>query len=109
MGASLGGLAAVHAAFERPDIFGLSAAQSPSLWLQDARLITRIEQEPVKPIGIYIDSGTIRDAQKETRRAREVLTARGYRLHYEEHPEGHNWFNWRVRIGSILRYFWGKE
>ena len=109
MGASLGGLAALHASFERPDVFGLCAAQSGALWWQESRLLRRIEQEPVKPFRVYLDTGTMRDAQDESRRARAILTARGYQLHYEEHPEGHNWFNWRARIGSILRYFWGNR
>ncbi len=107
MGASLGGLAAVHAAFERPDVFGLCAAQSPALWWQDARILTRIEREAVRQFRIHIDTGTFRDAQDASRRARDVFTARGYTLQYEEHPEGHNWVNWRARIGTILRFFWG--
>lgn len=109
MGASLGGLAAIHAAFARPDVFGLCAAQSPSLWLQDARMLTRLQREPVMPIRFHIDTGTMRDAQEESRRARDILAGRGYALQYEEHPEGHNWFNWRARLGTILRYFWGRS
>ena len=107
MGASLGGLAAVHAAFERPEVFGFCAAQSPSFWWDNARLLTRIENSPSRPFAVYIDTGTIRDAQDAARRARDLFAARGYRLHYEEHPEGHNWVNWRARIGSILRFFSG--
>jgi len=54
---------------------------------------------------MYIDTGTIRDAQTHARIMRDTVRAKGYRLHYEEHPEGHNWANWRARIGAFLTFF----
>jgi enterochelin esterase-like enzyme len=38
---------------------------------------------------------------------KSILLEKGYTLHYEEHPESHNWVNWRARISHILMYFWG--
>lgn len=107
VGVSLGGLIATYAAFTRPDVFGLCAAQSPSYWLDDSRMITLIASSRRKPFSMHIDTGTIRDAQKHARMMRDTMRNKGYRLHYEEHPESHNWMNWRARIRSFLTFFWG--
>jgi enterochelin esterase family protein len=109
MGASLGGLIATYAAYTRPDVFGLSAAQSPAYQINDHEMIKMIAAGPKKPIKIYIDTGTIRDAQDNARRMKAVLEEEGYLLHYAEYPESHNWVNWRARIDDILTYFWGTE
>jgi enterochelin esterase-like enzyme len=109
MGASLGGLISTYAAYTRPDVFGLCAAQSPSYWWKNKAMIRKIEAGPKKNVKFYIDTGTIRDAQEEASEMRDLLKRKGYRIHYEEHPEGHNWVNWRARISSILEYFWGKR
>lgn len=107
MGASLGGLIATYAAFKRPDVFGLSAAQSPAYWWANDSIITLIAQSPRKEVKFYIDTGTIHDAQEKALELKSVLEEKGYPVHYEEHPEGHNWVNWRARISHILTYFWG--
>lgn len=107
MGASLGGLISTYAAFTRPDIFGLCAAQSPSYWWKNDTVITMVARSPRKNIRFYLDTGTIHDAQEKARLMKSVLLEKGYLVHYEEHPESHNWANWRARISHILTYFWG--
>lgn len=107
MGASLGGLIATYAAFTRPDVFGLSAAQSPAYWWANDSLFALIANSPRKNVRFFIDTGTIHDAQEKAYQMKMVIEEKGYPLHYEEHPEGHNWFNWRARISSILEYFFG--
>jgi enterochelin esterase family protein len=107
IGASLGGLISTYAAFTRPDVFGLCAAQSPAFWLQDSRMIGLITSGPRKPFRMYISTGTIRDAQKHARLMRDAMLEKGYAMRYEEHPESHNWVNWRARIRSFLVFFWG--
>lgn len=109
MGASLGGLISTYAAFTRPDVFGLSAAQSPSYWWKNDTMVTMVDRSPKKNVRFYIDTGTMRDAQEKALRMRAVLESKGYPLHYEENPEAHNWVNWRSRISHILEYFWGKR
>ncbi len=42
MGASLGGLIATYAAYSRPEVFGLCAAQSPSYWFNGGAVIRLI-------------------------------------------------------------------
>ncbi len=109
MGASLGGLISTYAAFTRPDVFGLAAAQSPAFWWRNDSLITMINSSPRKHVKFYIDTGTIRDTQEKASEMASVMSAKGYQVHYEEHPEGHNWINWRSRISHILTYFFGMQ
>ena len=109
MGASLGGLIATYAAYTRPDVFGLCAAQSPAYWTTDGALTRMISRGPKKPIKISIDTGTIRDAQDGARRMKRVLRRKRYPLRYAEFPESHNWVNWRARIPQILTFFWGTD
>lgn len=107
MGASLGGLTATYAAFTRPDVFGLCAAQSPSYWWNQAAIIARINSVKRQPVRFYIDTGTLRDAQEHASMMWRVLTQKGYDVFYREYPEGHNWTNWRARIDDILIHFFG--
>jgi enterochelin esterase-like enzyme len=109
MGSSLGALIATYAAFTHPEIFGICAAQSPAYWWKNGRMITMIRQSTRRDFRLYIGTGTIRDAREYAGRMRDVVRAKGYRCHYEEHPEGHNWANWRARIRSILTLFWGTQ
>jgi enterochelin esterase family protein len=109
MGASLGGLISTYAAFSRPDVFGLAAAQSPSYWWKNDTLIALVDSSPRKNVKFYVDTGTMRDAQEKASKMVGVMLSKGYQVHYEEHPEGHNWINWRSRISHILEYFWGTQ
>ena len=109
MGASLGGLIATYAAFTRPDVFGLCAAQSPSFWWKKDSMIAIARESPKRNIKFYISTGTIRDAQEKAAKMKSVLDSKGYEVKYEEYPEGHNWVNWRARLAHLLEYFWSRK
>ncbi len=109
MGASLGALISTYTAYQHPEVFGLSAAQSPAYWWKDSAILSLIETGPKKNIRFYLDTGTIRDAQEHARAMKAILQSKGYDLKYGEYPEGHNWVNWRARLDDILEYFWGKK
>lgn len=109
MGASLGGLISTYAAYQHPEVFGRSAAQSPAYWWKDSLIFKMIESGPRKPVKFYIDTGTIRDAQPQASKMKNLLESKGYEVRYGEYPEGHNWVNWRARLDDILVYFWGKK
>jgi len=109
MGASLGGLAATYAAWKRDDIFGLCGAQSPAYQWKNDTLLTMIAASPAKDVTFYITTGTIHDAEKRCRLMTGILSEKGYRFHYSEHPEGHNWVNWQARVSDILIFFWGTK
>jgi enterochelin esterase family protein len=107
MGASLGGLIATYAAVTRPDMFGLVAAQSPAYWWNQGAIFQLVRSSQKEDIRFYIDTGTIRDARAESLEMKAALLEQGYEVMYAEYPEGHNWVNWRARIGDILTFFWG--
>ena len=109
MGASLGALIATYAVFTAPEVFGLCAAQSPSYWWNKSAILTQARHTTSIPVKMYIDTGTILDAQEESRTMRDILLRKGCNLSYSEYPEGHNWMNWRARIDDILVFFWGRK
>lgn len=109
MGASLGGLEATYAAFTCPDVFGLCAAQSPAYQWEDDTLLAMVRAAPNKGFRMYLDTGTIQDAQVRVRRMRDIMKEKRYDLVYAEHPEGHNWANWRAHVANILKTFWGRR
>ncbi len=107
MGASLGGLAATYAAWKRDDVFGLCGVQSPAYQWKNDTLLTMIAGSPRKEVLFHINTGTLHDAEARSRQMTAILSQKGYRFRYTEHPEGHNWGNWRARIPDILTFFWG--
>ena len=119
-GSSLGGLSALHMSWTRPDVFGMVAALSPSLWWGHRKLITRIggDQKTLKPYRIWIDMGTeesttddndnqVPDLIDDLRTLRAVLLAQGYRLNedlfYREIIGGiHDEAAWGARVADVL-------
>ncbi|MGB6033031.1 MAG: alpha/beta hydrolase-fold protein [Bacteroidota bacterium] len=109
MGASLGGLAATYAALQRDDVFGLCGVQSPAYQWKNDTLLTMITASPAKDVTFYVTTGTVHDAAERCRVMTGILSEKGYRFRYTEHPEGHNWANWQARISDILTFFWGTQ
>ena len=107
MGASLGGLIATYAACTHPEVFGLCAAQSPAYWYGDSSIFRVVGSASKMSGKFYIDTGTIRDTQTEASKMKSLLISKGCTVAYGEYPEGHNWVNWRARLGKMLTYFWG--
>jgi enterochelin esterase family protein len=58
-GASAGGLIALHAALERPDLFGRVLAESPALQLDqlDLDMVERTKASPRVPARVFIGMG----------------------------------------------------
>lgn len=107
LGASLGGLTATFAGLSRPEVFGLSAAQSPAYWFLRDSIFTLARKAGRVPCRFYIDAGTLEQATARASAMRGVLSRNGNRVRYAEYPEGHNWANWRARLDDILDFFWG--
>ena len=109
-GSSMGGLAALHAHFTRPDLFGAALCMSPSLWFADGRIFEHVAARPSPPTSrIYIDAGAhegqmLTDAERLVQHLRE----RGYTDTdllwcpdpYGQHSEQH----WRKRAPSALEF-----
>lgn len=58
MGSSLGGLVSLYAGGKYPHIFGLVGALSPSLWWNNASILSFLKSSSDLPQKIYVDSGT---------------------------------------------------
>lgn len=118
MGASFGGLAAAHAGFQHPELFGKVYSQSGSFWWAPgatSRTQKQVEPEwltrefaatPLKPVSFYLEAGvfevggpglTMLDV---TRHLRDVLRAKGNHVHYAEFAGGHGYFYWRYTVAD---------
>ena len=116
-GSSFGGLAAVYAAFERPDLFGAAISQSGSFgWgAEDGHehewLTNRIEAAEPRPIRFWLEIGSLEDGERprggtsgllSNRRLRDVLEAKGYDVTYSEYAGGHDYVCWRGSFADAL-------
>ena len=116
-GSSFGGLAAVHAAFARPDLFGNAISQSGSFgWgAEDDRehewLTNRIAAAERRPVRLWLEIGSLEDGERpaggpsgldSNRRLRDVLEAKGYDVAYSEYAGGHDYVCWRGSLADGL-------
>lgn len=120
-GSSLGGLQAACTAFHHPAVFGRVLALSgsfawypgePSIepeyltehgWLESGWLTRQIAATARRPLHFYVATGTWEgDGLVENRRMRDVLTAKGYPLVYQEYSGGHDEVVWRGLIADGL-------
>jgi enterochelin esterase-like enzyme len=113
-GSSLGGLAALYAHFQRPDVFGSALAMSPSLWFAQRRIFEWLQGAAVPwSSRVYLDCGgrEARGAMMEHARSlAQHLNHRGYdkdRLRFHEDAGGlHNERAWRRRLPGALRFLY---
>lgn len=125
IGSSLGGLISLYAFFERPDVFGLVGAVSPSVGFARRALIGYLEHARFVAGKIYMDVGTREGIPRDrdplelrrepgayvqlVRHARDLLVLKGYvperDLRYVE-DEGamHNEAAWAARLPAALRF-----
>ena len=116
-GSSFGGLAAVYAAFERPDVFGNALSQSGSFgWgaedgREDEWLTNRIEAADARPVRAWLEIGSRENQERpgggpsglvSNRRLRDVLRAKGYEIGYSEYAGGHDYACWRGSFADGL-------
>jgi enterochelin esterase-like enzyme len=116
-GSSFGGLAAVYAAFERPDVFGAAISQSGSFgWGAEGErehewLTNRIEESDPRTVRFWLEIGLLEDNERpgggasgleSNRRLRDVLLAKGYDVDYSEYAGGHDYVCWRGSLADAL-------
>jgi predicted alpha/beta superfamily hydrolase len=119
-GSSLGGLSALYVGFSNPDVFGMVAALSPSLWWGERGLITRLaSHQGERPSKVWVDMGSeesdtdandnqVPDVIDDLRTLRAVLLSLGYRvdqdLFYREVAGAtHDEASWAGRIEEVLQ------
>jgi enterochelin esterase family protein len=118
LGASLGGVAALHTASLYPDRFGQLLLQSGSFAFSDlghhqkgpvfdpvVRFVNGYRKNPF-PLAqkIYLSCGIYESLIYENRSIVPLLQAQGMQLHFEEARDAHNWENWRDRLRNALTW-----
>jgi len=112
MGASLGGVVALHLGWQYPEVFGMVACLSSTFgWRDDLR--ERIAVEPRRPLRIYLDSGWPGDNYEATREMHALLRSRGYvdgrDLSYLAFPQArHDEHHWAMRAHIPFQQFFGE-
>ena len=121
VGASLGGLAMLHAHRMHPDSFGGLFLQSGSFFRQRfdsqesrfgrfqrvARFVGTVlrDRSWSHPIPIAMTCGTGEENLANNRAVRDALAAQGYPAVLDEHPDAHNWVSWRDTFDPHLLGF----
>lgn len=118
MGASFGGVAALHAAWKFPDRFSNLLLQSGSFAFSDigrhqrgpvfdpvARFMNTFREEPGELSGkIYMSCGIYESLIYENRSLLPRLQQQGIDVRFEEVRDAHNWENWRDRLRTGLSW-----
>jgi len=118
VGDSLSGLAAACAARDYPKVFGKVISQSGSYYRAPADeepewLARQLAAGPAIPVQFYLEIGLLETASipsrdpsmlTANRHLRDILTAKGNRVHYVEHYSGHEHVSWRATIADALIY-----
>lgn len=112
MGASFGGVAALHAAWRYPEHFGALLLQSGSFAFSDigghhrgpvfdpvVRFMNEFREHSGRPVGrIFMSCGVYESLIYENRSLVPHLQSKGVDLRFEEARDAHNWQNWRDRL-----------
>ncbi|MCZ8132511.1 MAG: alpha/beta hydrolase-fold protein [Steroidobacteraceae bacterium] len=118
MGASLGGVAALHAAWRHPGTFGRLLLQSGSFAFTDigenrrgpvfepvVKFVNAFRANPARPTErIYQSCGIYESLIYENRSLLPLLQDQKIQVRYDEARDGHNWQNWRDRLQAGLNY-----
>jgi predicted alpha/beta superfamily hydrolase len=112
MGSSLGGVVSFYLAWQWPEVFGKAACLSSTFTYRDD-LMRRVEQEPKRPITLYLDSGWPGDNYEVTRAMRDLLAERGYKfgqdlLYFAFPNAAHHEADWAVRAHIPFQFFFAK-
>jgi enterochelin esterase family protein len=117
-GASLGGVAALHAASLYPELYGQLLLQSGSFAFSDlghhqkgpvfdpvVRFVNGYRKNPF-PLAekIYLSCGIYESLIYENRSLVPLLQAQGMQVNFEEARDAHNWENWRDRLRQGLTW-----
>jgi enterochelin esterase family protein len=118
MGASFGGVAALHAAWRHPQLFRRLLLQSGSFAFSDlgrhrrtaifdpvARFMNEFRENPGALAGkVYMSCGMYESLIYENRSLVPRLQAQGIDVRFEEARDAHNWENWRDRLRNGLSW-----
>ena len=109
IGASLGGLAMLHAQRRHPGWFAGLFLQSSSFfqprfdrqessfgrWLRIVRFTGRVKRGGGSAVPVALTCGAAEENLANNRDMAEVLREQGYDVSFTENPDGHTWIGWR--------------
>jgi enterochelin esterase-like enzyme len=110
-GSSLGGLAAVYAGLEHPEVFGNVISLSGSFWWKPAQsadaewLTNLVHRSPRLALRFYLEAGLMESQSMQidtNRRMRDALIAKGYPVGYSEYDGGHSFLTWSGGMANGL-------
>jgi enterochelin esterase family protein len=117
MGSSFGGIAALSTAVRYPGLFGSLLLQSASLVFTDigfehgggpafdpvVKFVNRYRAKPSRPVDrVAMSCGVYEPLITPNRSMVPVFRSAGITVHYAEARDGHNWEDWRDRLGDLL-------
>ena len=105
LGASFGGLNAACFGLLGFDTFSGIAMHSPANHPVE-NLLPAYENEPKRPLKIFLSTGTTRDNMAANRRFRRILEEKGYELKFVQTDGSHSWENWRPLVDDVFIYFY---
>jgi predicted alpha/beta superfamily hydrolase len=109
-GSSLGGLATLVLGMWFPNTFSRLAVLSPSVWWDDCVIYGMVESLQDKlPLKMWLDTGTHEEGWERTRRLRDLLVEKGWRLdddlqYHEVEGADHSEGAWGARVDPVLRF-----
>ena len=120
VGASLGGVAALHAASRYPRTYGQLLLQSGSFAFSDpghhkkgpifdpvVRFVNEYRNDPFAIAEkIYMSCGMYESLIDENRSLVPLLQDQGMQIFFEEARDAHNWENWRDRLRQGLTWLY---
>jgi enterochelin esterase family protein len=105
MGASLGGLISVYAAFSHPRVFAKIGGQSSALHLAEDKLVAHVSGLKRTPMRFYFDVGKFEPPFIPAhQRFAALLKTKRLPCLYQELPGGHNWTSWRAHLKDLLTF-----
>lgn len=112
-GSSLGGIVSIYAGLRYPDVFGGILAMSPSLWLDDGRIVEDVRRAGTALAGqrIYLDMGTAESGNgvELTEHLADIyrdIPAAGFRMVIDPGAI-HNEIAWSRRLPAALAWLFG--
>lgn len=117
MGSSFGGVASLSTAVRYPRTFGSLLLESASLVFTDigfehgggpyfdpvVKFLNRYRAKPTRPVDrIAMTCGVYEPLITPNRSMVPVFRGAGVTVRYTEARDGHNWENWRDRLGELL-------
>lgn len=117
-GSSLGGIVSLYLALKYPDVFGKTAAVSPSVWFANKQIVHYAEALNSKPkTRIWLDMGTkegqtaeqAQQSVSDARLLKETLQKKGWKSgkdlsYFEAEGAEHNETAWAARVEQILKF-----